>query len=116
MNDGRRVKELTARQREVLDFISRRLAEQGYPPTMREIGEALDIRSTNGVSDHLKALVRKGYLTREAAKSRAYRIANACPPSDRPADASHSSDPEDLASALARIAQLEAELRVAKAL
>ncbi len=62
---------LTERQLEVLRFIARQIDEAGYPPTIREIGEALDIRSTNGVNDHLKALERKGYLTRDPVKSRA---------------------------------------------
>jgi repressor LexA len=62
---------LTDRQLEVLRFIARQIEEDGYPPTIREIGEALDIRSTNGVNDHLKALERKGYLTRDPVKSRA---------------------------------------------
>jgi repressor LexA len=62
---------LTERQMEVLRFIARQIDDAGYPPTIREIGEALDIRSTNGVNDHLKALERKGYLTRDPAKSRA---------------------------------------------
>jgi repressor LexA len=64
---------LTDRQREVLDFISASIAERGYPPTLREIGERLGIRSTNGVNDHLKALEKKGYLAREDLKSRALR-------------------------------------------
>jgi len=62
---------LTDRQLEVLRFIARQIDEAGYPPTIREIGEGLDIRSTNGVNDHLKALERKGYLSRDPAKSRA---------------------------------------------
>ena len=62
---------ITDRQLEVLRFIVRQIEENGYPPTIREIGEALDIRSTNGVNDHLKALERKGYLTRDPVKSRA---------------------------------------------
>jgi repressor LexA len=62
---------LTDRQLEVLRFIARQIEDIGYPPTIREIGEALDIRSTNGVNDHLKALERKGYLTRDPVKSRA---------------------------------------------
>src|SRR5512146_3423963 len=62
---------LTDRQLEVLRFIARQIEECGYPPTIREIGEALDIRSTNGVNDHLKALERKGCLTRDPVKSRA---------------------------------------------
>ncbi len=62
---------LTDRQLEVLRFIARQIEDCGYPPTIREIGEALDIRSTNGVTDHLKALERKGFLTRDPVKSRA---------------------------------------------
>ena len=62
---------MTDRQLEVLRFIAREIEERGYPPTIREIGEALDIRSTNGVNDHLKALERKGFLTRDPVKSRA---------------------------------------------
>lgn len=65
------MEELTERQQQVLGFILRHIAEHRYPPTVREIGAALDIRSTNGVSDHLKALERKGYLGREGMKSRA---------------------------------------------
>jgi len=67
------VQELTSRQQQILDFITRRIQEQGYPPTIREIGEEMGIRSTNGVNDHLKALERKGYLRREGLKSRALR-------------------------------------------
>jgi len=63
--------ELTERQLEVLRFIASQIEERGYPPTIREIGEALGIASTNGVNDHLKALEKKGYLQRDAAKSRA---------------------------------------------
>jgi repressor LexA len=64
---------LTDRQRQVLDFISRQIERCGYPPTLREIGEHMGIRSTNGVNDHLKALEKKGYLEREDLKSRALR-------------------------------------------
>jgi repressor LexA len=64
---------LTARQQAVLDFISRSIERRGYPPTLREIGEHMGIRSTNGVNDHLKALEKKGYLEREDLKSRALR-------------------------------------------
>ncbi len=60
---------LTQRQQMVLDFIT----DRGYPPTLREIGAQMGIRSTNGVNDHLRALERKGYLTREDMKSRALR-------------------------------------------
>jgi repressor LexA len=64
---------LTQRQREILDFISSSIVERGYPPTLREIGLHFNIRSTNGVNDHLKALEKKGHLRREDLKSRAMR-------------------------------------------
>ncbi len=64
------MEELTDRQKEILNFILRESEERGFPPTIREIGEEMDIRSTNGVNDHLKALERKGYLTRGEQQSR----------------------------------------------
>jgi repressor LexA len=64
---------LTHRQQEILDFISASIVERGFPPTLREIGEHFQIRSTNGVNDHLKALEKKGHLRREDLKSRAMR-------------------------------------------
>jgi len=68
------VQKLTDRQRAVLEFIHHSMDELGYPPTLREIGGELGIRSTNGVNDHLRALERKGYLTRECMKSRTLRL------------------------------------------
>ena len=64
---------LTKRQQQVYDFINDQIHEHGYPPTIREIGEYLGIRSTNGVADHLKALKRKGYLMQQDLKSRTLR-------------------------------------------
>lgn len=64
---------LTDRQRMVLEYICGSIDERGYPPTLREIGNKLGIRSTNGVNDHLRALERKGFLTREDMKSRTLR-------------------------------------------
>ena len=64
---------LTHRQQMVLEYIRRSITDRGYPPTLREIGAFMGIRSTNGVNDHLRALERKGYLTREDMKSRALR-------------------------------------------
>lgn len=65
---------LTKRQEQTLDFIRKSIEERGYPPTLREIGEYMGIRSTNGVNDHLRALERKGYLRREDMKSRALKL------------------------------------------
>lgn len=67
------MQKLTDRQRMVLEFICTSIDDRGYPPTLREIGMKLGIRSTNGVNDHLRALERKGYLTREDMKSRTLR-------------------------------------------
>ena len=67
-------KDLTERQFKVLRFIEQEIQEQGYPPTIREIGRQLGIRSTNGVNDHLKALQRKGYIARSDHKSRTLKV------------------------------------------
>jgi repressor LexA len=64
---------LTDRQQMVLDYIKESITSRGYPPTLREIGAKMGIKSTNGVNDHLRALERKGYLTREDMKSRALK-------------------------------------------
>ncbi|MBZ4400391.1 hypothetical protein [Myxococcus sp. AS-1-15] len=54
---------VTARQLEVLVTIATHTAETGRPPSYRELADALDIRSTNGVQDHVKALRKKRCLT-----------------------------------------------------
>src|SRR5690606_36165889 len=77
---------LTKRQEQTLDFIRRSIEERGYPPTLREIGEHMGIRSTNGVNDHLRALERKGYLRREDMKSRALRLVEDEAPKAAPSD------------------------------
>ena len=59
-------KELTKRQREILDFIIDCVRERGMPPTIAEIGEEFGIASTNGVNDHLVALEKKGYIERSS--------------------------------------------------
>lgn len=64
---------LTKRQAAVLTFIIERIEFDGIPPTIREIGDHMKIKSTNGVNDHLKAIERKGYLIREDGKSRALK-------------------------------------------
>ena len=56
---------LTERQREIYDFIQERIEHRGYPPTVREIGVAFNIKSPNGVMCHLKALEKKGLIKRE---------------------------------------------------
>lgn len=58
------MKPLTPRQADIWRFVARRVLTTGMAPTLREIGDALDIASTNGVNDHLKRLERKGYVRR----------------------------------------------------
>lgn len=67
------VEGLSSRQREILEYIHSRLQEDGVLPSYREIGIAMGIRSTNGVSDHVKALERKGYLQRIGGSGKAAR-------------------------------------------
>jgi len=55
---------LTARQKEIYDFLLKTIREKGYAPSIPEIGRRFKIASTNGVSDHLKALEKKGYIRR----------------------------------------------------
>ncbi|WP_136526837.1 transcriptional repressor LexA [Geomonas ferrireducens] len=62
--------ELTARQKEVLEIVSRHIEEYGYPPTLREIGAKLGVSGTLGVLKHLDALERKGYLRRQEGSTR----------------------------------------------
>ena len=54
--------DLSPRQKDVVDYISHTIESRGLPPSYREIGDALNIASTNGVSDHVKALIRKGFV------------------------------------------------------
>lgn len=65
---------LTDRQRAVLDFIVEFSSNHGFPPTVREIALRMGIRSTNGVSDHLSALERKGFISRSEMASRGIRV------------------------------------------
>ena len=66
-------KDLTARQRQVLEAIRHYVRENGYPPSIRELGKLLEIRSLRGVTVHLDALQRKGWIHREST-SRSIRI------------------------------------------
>jgi repressor LexA len=65
---------LTERQQRVLDVIAAGIAAEGRPPTLREIGQQLGIASTNGVRDHLQALIDKGYIRRVERSARGIRL------------------------------------------
>ncbi|HON25459.1 MAG TPA: transcriptional repressor LexA [Myxococcota bacterium] len=72
-----RSNKLTPRQTEVLRFITSFTNKNGVPPTVREIGYALKIKSTNAVAGHLAALEKAGFLVREPNKSRSIRVKGA---------------------------------------
>src|SRR5687767_8080437 len=72
--------QLTERQREIYEFIRDRIESRGYGPTVREIGEGFGIKSPNGVMCHLKALEKKGLITREEHAARAIQLVDHRPP------------------------------------
>jgi repressor LexA len=65
---------LTARQRQVLEIIEQHTRQNGYPPSVREIGEAVGLTSPSTVHAHLAALQRRGYLRRDPTKPRAIEV------------------------------------------
>jgi repressor LexA len=65
---------LTGRQREIFDFVSEYVRERGYPPTVREIGEAVGLASPSTVHAHLANLERAGLLKRDPTKPRALEL------------------------------------------
>jgi len=68
---GRR---LTERRRQILDYIAQATDERGYPPTVREIGGAVGLRSSSSVHFHLRALQEMGLLSRDGSLTRALRV------------------------------------------
>ncbi len=68
------VKDLTKRQREIFEFISRYLSRHGYPPTVREIGKAVGLHSSSTVHAHLAKLETLGVLKRDPTKPRAMEV------------------------------------------
>lgn len=70
---------LTDRQRTILEFIEHRILRRGVAPTIREIGAEFAIKSTNGVRQHLSALIRKGYLRKQALISRGLELTRELP-------------------------------------
>ena len=65
---------LSGKRREILDFIAERLRERGYPPSVREIGEAVGLNSSSTVHAHLATLQRQGFLQRDPTKPRALKV------------------------------------------
>ena len=65
---------ITARQQQVLNYITDHIEQQGYPPTLREIAGHLKINGTLGVIKHLQALEKKGYIEKQGGSSRGIRL------------------------------------------
>ncbi|MFZ2512654.1 MAG: transcriptional repressor LexA, partial [Gordonia sp. (in: high G+C Gram-positive bacteria)] len=65
---------LTQRQREVLEYIRSSVRERGYPPSIREIGEAVGLTSTSSVAHQLRTLERRGLLKRDPHRPRAVNV------------------------------------------
>lgn len=70
MNNGR----ITPKQQEILDFMKSRILAKGYPPSVREICEAVNLKSTSSVHAHLETLEKNGFIRRDPAKPRAIEI------------------------------------------
>jgi repressor LexA len=74
--------DISSRQQEILDLILRTVAGRGYPPSVREIGDAVGLSSPSTVHSHLSALVKAGYLRRDPSKPRAIEVIDAGETSD----------------------------------
>lgn len=70
MNQGK----ITSKQQEILQYIKDTILEKGYPPTVREICEAVHLKSTSSVHSHLETLERNGFIRRDPTKPRAMEI------------------------------------------
>ncbi|ADY56056.1 SOS-response transcriptional repressor, LexA [Syntrophobotulus glycolicus DSM 8271] len=68
------MEDLSQRQQEILDIIKREIAKKGYPPSVREIGEAVGLTSSSTVHNHLNTLEQKGYIRRDPTKPRAIEV------------------------------------------
>ena len=65
---------ITEKQKEIMEFIKNQILEKGYPPAVREICEAVNLKSTSSVHSHLESLERNGYIRRDPTKPRAIEI------------------------------------------
>src|SRR6187399_1565158 len=79
MSDGATIHEfgtggITARQRQILEAIRDSVAQRGYPPSMREIGEVVGLTSSSSVKHQLTALQAKGYLRQDPNRPRALEV------------------------------------------
>lgn len=103
------IRPLTEAQAKMLTWIIGYQRTMGRAPTIREIGDARGIKSTNGVGDHLKALERKGYIQRDASLSRSIIVLRNAEGEDLAEIAGEDKD-AIIAAPVARIAELEEQL------
>lgn len=83
---------LTERQQQVLDYIKKTVEERGYPPSVREIGEAVGLSSPSSVHAQLNSLVQAGMIKKDPSKPRAIMITDDTPAPAAPADERHTRD------------------------
>lgn len=67
-------RKITAKQQEILDYIKKEILNKGYPPAVREICEAVHLKSTSSVHSHLETLEKNGFIRRDPTKPRAIEI------------------------------------------
>ena len=69
---------ITAKQQEILEYIKETIFKKGYPPSVREICEAVCLKSTSSVHSHLETLEKNGYIRRDPTKPRTIEIIDDC--------------------------------------
>ena len=65
---------ITPKQREILEYIKQEILNRGYPPTVRELCDAVHLKSTSSIHSHLESLEKNGYIRRDPSKPRAIEI------------------------------------------
>ncbi len=83
-------KKISSRQEKILEFINKKIKEEGYPPSVREIAKAVGLSSSATVHSHLKKLEGLGYLKRDASKPRALSVISS--PEEDPEDSGKSAN------------------------
>ena len=66
--------DITEKQQQILDYIKEQIVQKGFPPSVRDICSAVNLRSTSSVHSHLEKLEKNGYIKRDKAKSRSIEI------------------------------------------
>lgn len=69
---------ITEKQQEILDYMKSQIINRGFPPSVREICEAVNLKSTSSVHSHLESLEKNGYIRRDPSKPRAIEIVDDC--------------------------------------